>query len=254
MTLVVSNAVNSVERLEQRLACNRAAPGSFHRFVDRLLRVRPDDGVLDLGAGLGEQLIPAAAKAARAVGLDVSPEMVAALRARVPAAGAEVVLGDMDDLAALGLPGPFSLVYSVYSIYYSRDPARLVRAVAGLLSGPRARFVVVAPDLGNNEAWYADLGRLFPLPPAVLASVEVCRATVLPACLDVFASVRCASFRSDVRFTELDALMRYYDACAPYCRPDRREDAQAFFRRKLAESGSYRISKRALGLVGRLRG
>ena len=248
----VSNAINTVERLEQRVACNRAAPGSFRRFVDRLLQVRADDTVLDLGAGLGEQLIPAAETAARAVGLDVSEEIVQALRQRLPGAGAEVVLGDMDDLAGLGLRGPFSLAYSVYSIYYSRDPARLVRGVAGRLSGRRARFVVVAPDLGNNEAWYADLGQLFPLPAPVLETVGVCRGVVLPAFLDVFPSVRCATFQSDVRFATLDELMRYYDACAPYCRPERRDEARAFFERKFAESGSYRISKRALGLVGRL--
>ena len=253
MTLVVSNAINTVERLEQRLACNRAAPGSFRRFVERLLQVRADDRVLDLGCGLGEQLIPAATKAARAVGVDVSVEIAAALQQRVPRGKAEIVVGDMDEVGALGLSGPFSLAYSVYSIYYSRDPARLTREVAGLVSGPRARFVVVAPDLRNNEAWYADLGTLFPLPEAVLASVRVCRAAVLPAFLEVFPDVRCLTFQSDVEFESLDALMRYYDACAPYCRPERRDDARALFEHKFAQSGGYRISKRALGLVGRLR-
>jgi SAM-dependent methyltransferase len=253
MALVVSNAINTVERLEQRLACNRAAPGSFRRFVERLLQVGADDRVLDLGCGLGEQLIPAAAKAARAVGVDVSSEIVVALRQRLPHGTADVVVGDMDEVAALGLPGPFSLVWSVYSIYYSRDPARLVREVAGLVSGPRARFVVVAPDLGNNEDWYADLGQLFSLPEAVLESVRVCRGAVLPAFLDVFPDVRCLTFRSDVRFESVGELMRYYDACAPYCRAERRDDARTFFERKFEESGSYRISKCALGLVGRLR-
>ena len=45
--------------------------------------------------------------------------------------------------------------------------------------------------------------------------------------------------------------MRYYDACAPYCRPERRAEARAFFARKFEQDGDYRISKRALGLVGR---
>jgi SAM-dependent methyltransferase len=253
MAPAVGNSINTVERLEQRLACNRTAPGSFRRFVERLLQVRADDSVLDLGCGLGEQLIPAVEMAARAVGVDVSGEMLEALRKRLPRANAELVQGDMDALAELGLRGPFSLAYSVYSIYYSRDPARLVRDVAARLAGPRARFVVVAPDLLNNHAWYADLGTLFALPEAVLDSVRVCRDTVLPALLDAFPDVRCASFRSDVEFASVDELMRYYDACAPYCRPERRAEAGAFFGRKLAETGSYTISKRALGLVGRLR-
>jgi SAM-dependent methyltransferase len=251
MTLVVSNAINTVERLEQRVACNRASPGSFRRFVQRLLAVRGDDLVLDIGAGLGEQLIPVAGKAARAVGLDVSVEIVEALRPRLSGANASVVLGDMDELAELELRGPFTLAYSVYSVYYSRDPARLVRAVAGLLAGPRARFVVVAPEVGNNQAWYSDLSALYPLPAAVLESPGVCRNVVLPAFLDVFPDVRCSTFESQVDFASLDELMRYYDACAPYCRPERREEARAFFARRFEQDGAYRICKRTLGLVGR---
>ena len=211
MSLVVSNAINTVERLEQRVACNRADPGSFRRFVQRLLAVRGDDLALDLGAGLGEQLIPVAQKAARAVGLDVSAEIVEALRPRLPGANAAVVLGDMDELAELDLRGPFTLAYSVYSVYYSRDPARLVRSVAGLLAGSRARFVVVAPEVGNNQAWYSDLGTLFPLPAPVLESPGVCRNVVLPAFLDVFPDVRCATLREPGRLRQrgrADALLR----------------------------------------------
>jgi hypothetical protein len=250
MTMVVNNAINTVECLAQRVACNRAAPGSFQRFVRRLLAVRGDDVVLDIGAGLGEQLIPVAGKAARAVGLDVSAEIVEALRPLLPGANAGVVLGDMDELASLDLRGPFTLAYSVYSVYYSRDPARLVRAVAGLLAGARARFVVVAPEVGNNQAWYADLSSLFSLPAAVLESPGVCRNVVLPAFLDVFPSVRCRTFESHVDFASVDALMRYYDACAPYCRPEARAEARAFFERRFEQNGVYRICKRALGLVG----
>ena len=252
MALVVGNAINTVEKLEQRVACNLAAPDSFRRFVQRLLQVRADDVVLDLGAGLGEQLLPAAEKAARVVGLDVSAEIVEALRRRLPRANAEVVLGDMDELDEHGVRGPFTLAYSVYSIYYSRDPVQLLQAVARRLAGTRARFVVIAPDVGNNDAWYADLGQLYPLPAAVLESPGVCRNVALPAFLDVFPDVRCASFRSDVDFANVDQLMRYYDACAPYCRPERRGEARERFQRRFAQNRTYRISKRALGLIGRL--
>ena len=193
----MSNAINSVERLQQRLACNRSAPRSFPRFVQRLLAVRADDRVLDLGCGLGAQLLPVAEKARRVVGVDAAQEIVEALRERLPRADAEVVHGDMDALAELDLTGPFTLAYSVYSVYYSADPARLVRAVVRLLAGARSRFVVVAPDLGNNERWYADLGRLYPLPEPVLESPRVCREVVLPAFLDAFPNVRCASFESE---------------------------------------------------------
>ena len=46
--------------------------------------------------------------------------------------------------------------------------------------------------------------------------------------------------------------MRSCDACAPYCRSDRREEARAAFGDKIRRDGVYVIAKRSLGLVARL--
>jgi SAM-dependent methyltransferase len=249
---VVSNAINAAHHLGQRLSCNRASDGSFGGFVQGLLAVDGDDCVLDLGAGLGAQLLDVAEKARYVVGVDVSPENVATLRGRLARENAQVVVGDMDELHELGLRGPFTLAYSVYSIYYSRNPARLLESVAGVLSGTSSRCVVVTPDLGNNEGWYASLSRLYPLPEAVLAVAGMCRGTVLPAFNELFASVRCATFSNEVQFNSLDRLMSYYDACAPYCLPEYRDEACALFGREFARNGSYTITKKAIGIVGKL--
>lgn len=251
MSRAVNNAINSAQRLDQRLACNRAGGSSFRRFVRRLLAVRRDDSALEIGTGLGDQLLHVAGRARRATGVDISAELVRALRQRVTSDNVRVVQGDMDRMDDLDLRGPFTLAYSVFSIYYSRDPSRVVRTLAGLLAGEGARCVVVAPDVDNNADWYADLGRLYRLPRNVLHTTRACRDVVLPAMLDLFPTVQCTAFRNEVSFADLDGLMRYYDACAPYCRPDRRDEARAFFKRRFARDGSYRISKHVLGVVGR---
>lgn len=207
--------------------------------------------MLELGPGTGKQMVPVAACVRSIVGVDVSADMVAALTPRLSGSHARLVRGSMDDLPFLGLPAPFSLVYGVYSLYYSADPRHVVGAVRRLLRGPRARFVVVAPDVGNNAGWFTDLGRLFEVPADALEVPGICRAVILPALLDHFQSVTCEIHESDVRFESLTDLMRYYDACAPYCRPDRRADAEAHFASTFARAGSYVITKRSLGLVAR---
>jgi hypothetical protein len=75
---------------------------------------------------------------------------------------------------------------------------------------------------------------------------------ILPAFRETFRSVSCATFSSTVSFSTVESLMRYYDACAPYCRPDHRAAALAHFRARMERAGGYVISKRSLGLVGRL--
>ena len=60
----------------------------------------------------------------------------------------------------------------------------------------------------------------------------------------------CTTYRDRVRIPTLDALMTYYDACAPYCRPDKRTAALAYFRAKLERVGGYDIEKHSIAVVG----
>jgi SAM-dependent methyltransferase len=245
------NRANTPEQLRQRIACNRSASSDFDLFVMSLLEPSASDVVLDIGPGVGAQMVPLASVVERIVGLDCSPEMAEAIRAQLTGPDVEVLVGSMDDLTSLDLGGPFTLVYAVYSLYYASDPARVVHAVARLLERSRGRFVVVAPDLGNNADWFSDLGRLYALPGDVIEVPHIGRGVILPAFLETFRTVTCSVLRSRVAFPTVESLMRYYDACAPYCRADRREQALAYFRRKVERDGSYWISKRSLGLVGR---
>lgn len=245
------NLINTPERLRQRIECNRSASTDFDRFVLDLLQPSPGDAVLDIGPGLGKQMVPLADMVRRLVGLDRSPEMVAATRARLSGPSIQVVLGDMDDLPSLDLGGPFTLAYAVYSLYYSLDLARVVEAVADRLEGRAARFVVVTPDVGNNVEWFADLARLYALPADVLEVPGIGRRAIVPALLKAFGTVTGSVHRSTVTFPTDEALLRYYDACAPYCRSDRRDDARAYFGEKIRRDGAYTIVKRSLGLVAR---
>jgi trans-aconitate methyltransferase len=248
----VGNAVNTVAQLQQRIACNRSGSRSFARFVLDVLDPKETDSALDIGPGLGAQLIPVGERVRSIVGLDVSSEMVAELRRRIALPNAAVVMGDMDDIGGLALGGPFTLAYAVYSLYYSRDPARVVTHVTGLLGGARARLVSITPDAGNNAEWFEDLGCLYDVADDARNVPHLCRRTILPAFLDTFRTVTRATYRDRVRFPTLDALMAYYDACAPYCRPDKRDEARRYFGRKFERDGDYQITKCSLALVGTL--
>ncbi len=108
------------------------------RWVRALFAARVDPGfrpasVLDFGCGVGRVLLPLAEGARRAVGCDVSPEMLAEAAANAAARGlAHVELVESDD-ALTRVRGPFDLVHSFITFQHI-PPARGERLVAALLA------------------------------------------------------------------------------------------------------------------------
>jgi SAM-dependent methyltransferase len=104
--------------------------------------LRAGQRVLDVGCGTGTLLAAADAVGATAVGVDISPGMVAAAAARVPAA--TVLLGDaqVTDLAVEAPGAPFDRVVSRLGVMFFADP---VAAFANLrrTAADGARLVLV---------------------------------------------------------------------------------------------------------------
>ncbi len=73
-------------------------PATVEKMLD-LARVTPDDFVMDLGSGDGRNIIAAARRGARALGVEYNPELVAYARGQAQKAGvagkAQFVEGDM---------------------------------------------------------------------------------------------------------------------------------------------------------------
>jgi len=98
--------------------------------------------LLDVGCGSGTLLAETAARGVTAVGVDISPPMVEAARARVP--GATVVIGDAQtaDLLALAPGPPFDRVVSRFGVMFFADPtAAFANLRAACSPGARLAFV-----------------------------------------------------------------------------------------------------------------
>jgi SAM-dependent methyltransferase len=109
------------------------------RTAFRRIGVQPGWNVIDCGCGpigglavLAEMVGPAG----RVVGVDVSPAAVQRARAVVTALElgiVEVVAGDLHDLDAAALGGPFDLAFSRAFMMHQADPVRTLRRIADLL-------------------------------------------------------------------------------------------------------------------------
>ncbi|HEY1376794.1 MAG TPA: methyltransferase domain-containing protein [Gemmataceae bacterium] len=130
-----------------------------------------DERVLDLGCGTGDLTDAIAASWALAVGLDSSPEMLAAARAKYP--NLEFVQGDAADFAFVE---PFDAVFSNAALHWVPDAEGAVRSIAAALK-PGGRFVAEFGGRGNIRAIIDGVRRA----AAVVAGLDVWHRWYFPS-------------------------------------------------------------------------
>jgi len=111
--------------------------------VLELLEPQNGERVLDVGCGTGELTARIAAAGARAVGLDSSPDMIAAARKRF--ADIEFVHADAADFA---FDESFDAIFSNAALHWVKDREGAVACMARALK-PGGRFVVEMGGRGN---------------------------------------------------------------------------------------------------------
>ena len=116
-----------------------------------ILRPRIDDYVLDLGCGDGALTEQIAATGCRVLGVDSSPQQIAAARRR----GLSVAVMDGQQL---GFDQQFDAVISNAALHWMRDPAAVLRGVRRALK-PGGRFVAEMGGHGNVQTIVAALER-----------------------------------------------------------------------------------------------
>lgn len=107
--------------------------------------------VLELGVGTGRLAVPLAARGVEVVGVDISTDMLAQLRAKPGSDAVTIVEADMTTVT---LGREFAVVLiafsSIFALPSQRDQVRVFRNAARHLK-PGGRFVLEAAAVGNTE-------------------------------------------------------------------------------------------------------
>jgi acyl dehydratase/ubiquinone/menaquinone biosynthesis C-methylase UbiE len=161
---MTDNAARSAPTLYRRLAGSYDLTTAWlepyrHRAVSHL-RLQPGEVVLDVGCGTGlsfEPIQAAIGPAGRLVGIEPCPEMLAAARARVEAAGwANVTLLEASAEEAT-VPGPVDAVLFAFTHDVMRSPKALANVLGqvrpvGRLAAAGPKWTAFAPQL-NPLVW-----------------------------------------------------------------------------------------------------
>jgi ubiquinone/menaquinone biosynthesis C-methylase UbiE len=142
----------------------RQIAGVGETTVERA-RIGPEEVVLDVACGAGNATIPAARKAARTVGLDITPQLIEAGKKAAAEAGVEIewLEGDAQDMPFDD--ESFDVVLSVFGSMFAPDHAKAAAELARVLK-PGGRMVVAAwrPE-GNVGRMFATVASHLPKPP-----------------------------------------------------------------------------------------
>ena len=123
--------------------------GEVEAAIRDIVGAEPVRAMLDLGTGTGRMLQLLAPHADRAVGVDLSPAMLAVARAAVDRAGLRNVQLRQGDIYALPVErDSYDLILVHQVLHYLDDPARALREAARALR-PGGRLIVV--DFAPHE-------------------------------------------------------------------------------------------------------
>jgi SAM-dependent methyltransferase len=149
-----------VARHYDRTTADRFAPEVLGHTVDVLADLAGGGRALELAIGTGRVALPLATRGVEVHGIDLSPDMVAELRAKPGGDELPVAIGDM---ATTRLDGEFALVYLVFNTIQNvttQDEQVAVVANAAAHLSPGGVFVVEVGLPGILRHQPDDLGRV----------------------------------------------------------------------------------------------
>ena len=201
----------STSSLDARLEANRRSQKiDFQEWSVKILSPKEGDKVLEIGCGTGSQTIPVAKKIGEMGSLtfvDLSAQSVATVSEKLGSSTTQRgIVGSMDDLDDLLDPGneKFDLIYSVYAMYYAKDPKRLLDSLLDRLS-PDGRLCILGPESPHG---FVELARkYFEIPDEVDRSLNFRTEVVESFMKKYFQSFEVSVIRNPQFFyTSEDAL------------------------------------------------
>lgn len=131
-----------------RLREANVADSDINRVIVELLHPENIGDLLDIGTGTGRMLKLLGDHAESAVGIDLSPEMLAVARSNLHAAGLNRIMVRRGDMYGLPFPdNSFNTVTVDHVLYLADDPPKAVREAARVLR-PDGQLLVV--DFSRN--------------------------------------------------------------------------------------------------------
>jgi ubiquinone/menaquinone biosynthesis C-methylase UbiE len=224
----------------------RYGSGDMTGWALELLGAGPDDRVLDVGAGTGQQTLRLAPGVRSVLAVDASEESLATLAEQAPA-NVRTRAGRFDDLAVEPCAARFERIVSAYALYYVEDAPRAIARLHELLE-PGGVLFFCGPSLQNNgELRRFHWGLADADPPGPTPASTFMEQTGPELCSALFATVERFEFANEMRFDSADALVGYWSAYNLYD-PALEDRFRSAADEHFAREDGFSTSKRVVGV------
>ncbi len=245
------NADTAALRRRESLNASLAAR-DLEEWIVEQARPRAGERVLDIGCGTGKQIFYLARHVGQLdqLGLDISPDAVAAVRQRAAETGVTGVAAErigIDECVEKLPPQSFDLILSTYAIYYSRDLGHLVPSLARLARADGRAFLS-GPGAGTNRELIA-IVREVAGDVAALGDID---DFITPAQIEAgrreWGAADSHRLENHVAFPGTDAVLDWWRNHNSY-RPEHEAGVATAIGRIIARDGTFRLTKNVLGIL-----
>jgi len=227
-----------------------------------IVKIKGDERILDLGCGDGKQIIAFGKKLTKGgeiIGCDISNELLkrAKEKARENNVNASFLLHDINQPFSFK-DEEFDLVSSLFSIYYIKNPIKVILEIKRLLN-KKGKLFIAGPTSNNAKDFWELHSKITnkKIPQICLERRARIHNTFIPLVRKYFRNTEIDIFKNIVHFPSSDELVKYYSSSLLLEESSRNREEKKIFLDKMKREiekfierdGVFDIKKEVYGIL-----
>lgn len=227
-----------------------------------IIKIKGNERILDLGCGDGKQILAFGNKLIKGgeiVGYDISNELLEKAKetAKKNNISASFLLHDMDQ------PFPcksqeFDIISSVFSIYYVKNPLKVILEIKRLLN-KEGRLFIAGPTPNNTRDFWQLHSKIIneEIPQVCLERRARIHNIFIPLVRKYFRNTKISIFKNVIHFPNSEELLKHYSSSLLLEESSRNEEERKIFLDKMKKEvekiierdGVFDMKKEVYGIL-----